>query len=108
MYGQMPFMMPNIASDISAASNITKTSLFSKINWSSLLSNTQKILNVANQAIPLYYQVKPVMNNIRALGKIGREFNKTSSNNIVTNNTNITPDDNINTRYNGPTPKFFL
>ena len=97
MYGQTPFMMPNLAS------NITKTSLLSKINWSSLLSNTQKVLNVANQAIPLYYQVKPVISNIKTLGKIGKEFNKLGTNTPVNNNvsSNIINND-------LPTPNFFI
>ena len=45
-----------------------------KINWSNILNNTQKTLNVINQAIPVYYQVKPIWTNaktmIRMIGAI--------------------------------------
>ena len=39
----------------------------SKINWTNLLNNTQKTLNVINQAIPVYYQIKPIYNNARTM-----------------------------------------
>lgn len=45
------------------------SSLFSShnINWSNILNNTQKTLNVINQAIPVYYQVKPIYNNAKTM-----------------------------------------
>ena len=38
-----------------------------KINWSNILNNTQKTLNVINQAIPVYYQVKPIWSNAKTM-----------------------------------------
>ena len=38
-----------------------------KINWSNILNNTQKTLNVINQAIPVYYQIKPIYNNAKTM-----------------------------------------
>ncbi len=52
------------------ASNVSRKGLFSnvsKINWSNLLNNTQKTLNVINQAIPVYYQIKPIYNNAKTM-----------------------------------------
>ena len=40
------------------------------LNWSTMLSNTQKTLNIINQAIPIAYQVKPMMNNAKTMFKI--------------------------------------
>lgn len=103
--------LANTISPIGSASGIAKTSLLRKINWASLLTNAQKTLNVVNQAIPLYYQVKPVFSNIKTLGKIGKELNKTpisNQNNIIQNST---PQNNINNDYqdnNIPNPTFFL
>lgn len=37
------------------------------INWSNILNNTQKTLNVINQAIPVYYQMKPIYNNAKTM-----------------------------------------
>lgn len=127
MYGSMPYMMPGMAIPASNAATLgsaTKagSSIFSKINLSSLLSNAQKTLGVVNQAIPLYYQVKPVFKNLKALGKIGKEFTKISENNTQNSNrstqqesvTNISSNNdratsNITDSQNDyPTPTFYL
>ena len=44
------------------------------INWTGLLSNTQKTLNIVNQAIPIVYQVKPMINNAKTMFRIASEF----------------------------------
>lgn len=127
MYGSMPYMMPGMAIPASNAATLgsaTKagSSIFSKINLSSLLSNAQKTLGVVNQAIPLYYQVKPVFKNLKALGKIGKEFTKINENNNQNSNrstqqksvTNISSNNdratsNITDSQNDyPTPTFYL
>ena len=41
-----------------------------RINWASLLNNTQKTLNIINQAIPIIYQVKPIINNAKTMFKV--------------------------------------
>ena len=134
MYTGFPYMIPNIgmqtvapaASGLANAANLgnaatasSASSLLSRINWSSILSNAQKTLNVVNQAIPLYYQVKPVFKNLRTLGKIGKEFTKIgNTQNSVNQNTNenvnldnnTSPDvvENNEITQSIPTPKFFL
>ena len=127
MYGSMPYMMPGMAIPASNAATLGSaakagSSIFSKINWSSLLSNAQKTLGVVNQAIPLYYQVKPVFKNLRALGKIGKEFTKISGNNDRNNNENTKQEpvlngsnnsetvtnNTINNQNDYPTPTFYL
>ena len=124
MYGSMPYMMPGMVSPAANAATLgsataSGASIFSKINWSSLLSNAQKTLGVVNQAIPLYYQVKPVFKNLRALGKIGKEFTKISeSNNQNSNEVKESKVDNTNSnavinnisneQNDNPTPTFYL
>ncbi len=125
MYGSMPYMMPGMVSHAANAATLgsataSGASIFSKINWSSLLSNAQKTLGVVNQAIPLYYQVKPVFKNLRALGKIGKEFTKISeSNNQNSNevkqeskfdntNSNAVINNISNEQNDYPTPTFYL
>lgn len=79
------------------------------INWSGLLNNTQKTLNIVNQAIPIVYQIKPIVNNARTMFRVANEFTKTNSNNSnsIKNNYN---NNNINTSNdiedNGP--NFFI
>ena len=119
MYGQIPYMMVNPyqyapASSILGASR-GLSGFLGKINFSSILTKAGKALNVANQAIPLYRQVKPMINNINTIGKIGREFNKMGNssiqnNNVENNEINNTITDNISENINNniPTPTFFL
>lgn len=55
------------------ASGLGKAGLFSSIramNWGNILGNTQKTLGIINQAIPIVYQVKPIMNNARTMFKV--------------------------------------
>lgn len=127
MYGSMPYMMPGMAIPASNAAALGSTakagsSIFSKINLSSLLSNAQKTLGVVNQAIPLYYQVKPVFKNLKALGKIGKEFTKISGNNNqnsnesvqqeavtnISNNNDATTSNITDSQNDYPTPTFYL
>ena len=68
--------------------NFTRPSLFSRLfrsdsnsmftkglNWSNILANTQKSLGIINQAIPLVYQVKPIVNNAKTMFKIANAVN---------------------------------
>lgn len=45
------------------------------INWSSLLDGTQKTLGIINQAIPIIYQVKPIISNAKTMFKIADVIN---------------------------------
>jgi len=91
----------------------TKTGLFSRlfgnnINLGSILSGTQKTLNIVNQAIPIIKQAGPVINNAKTMFKVMNEFKKveTPTNNFditTTNEDNIVENINIE---NGPT--FFV
>lgn len=79
------------------------------INWGSLLSNTQKTLNIVNQAIPIVYQIKPMVNNARTMFKVASEFSKTNMNDsnqgnfVNNNNLNYSNDYDENTG-----PSFFI
>ena len=55
-----------------------------RINWSSLLNNTQKTLNIINQAIPVIYQVKPIINNAKTMFKV---ISAVKGNDIAKSNT---------------------
>lgn len=101
--------------------NQTRPGLFSRlfknnnISFSKILNGTQKVLGIANQAIPLVKQVGPVINNTKTMFRIMNEFKKgdksskdTKHNNIVNKLTNNSTTQ-ANTTYstnNGPT--FFM
>lgn len=44
--------------------------LLGKFSFSSFLNGASKTLNVVNQAIPIFYQVKPIINNARTMFRI--------------------------------------
>jgi len=87
-----------------------KPSLFkgiSNIKWGDVLNNTQKTLNVINQAIPVYYQVKPIFTNIKSFGRLMSAFNEEDN----TKSSNITKTDEILTetkKENKNSPTFFI
>ena len=89
------------------------TGLFSRlfkngINWSSILTNTQKTLNIINQTIPVIKQVKPVVNNAKTMFKVMNEFKKIdtpSVNKKENKNIKEIKEKNINNQNN---PTFFL
>lgn len=68
---------------------------------SSLLNGTQKILNVANQAIPLVKQARPIVTNAKTMFKIMNEFKRSDKSiNKSFNNSNI------NNKHNNETTKY--
>lgn len=91
-YGMYPYMT-NAA---------TKTGIFSRllgglkgINFSSILSGTQKTIGIVNQTIPLVKQATPIVRNAKTMFKVMNEFkrvdtpstNKVKKENNITNNT---------------------
>ena len=70
------------------------------INWGNVLNNTQKTLNVINQAIPVYYQIKPIWGNAKTI------FRMASALKDETRNTNNEKAQEKNTNSNEPV--FFL
>lgn len=45
-------------------------SFLKNINYAGILDGASKTLNVVNQAIPVYYQVKPILSNLNVLKNI--------------------------------------
>lgn len=43
---------------------------FKNINFKSILDGTQKTLSIINQAIPVIYQIKPLINNAKTAFKV--------------------------------------
>ena len=55
--------------------------LIKGLNISGFLDGTQKTLSVINQAIPIVYQVKPLVSNLGTVFKISNIINDNSSTN---------------------------
>ena len=81
------------------------------IKWGSLLEGTQKTLGVINQAIPIVYQVRPLLSNARTLFRVASAINSNDdmeeeSNTI--NNSNYESNTNYENEKDSIGPKFFL
>lgn len=73
---------------------ITKgLNLLKNLKWTEFLDGTSKTLGVINQAIPIVYQVKPIMNNAKTLFKIANIVNSPTTNDSPkeTKSTNNSP-----------------
>ena len=75
---------------------------FKNIKWATLLDGTQKTLGVINQAIPIVYQVKPMVSNARTLLKIASGLNSPTT---TVEEVNKTP---IKTTTTNNSPVFYL
>ena len=105
-----------------AVSSGTGTGLFSRLfgglSFGRIISGTERVLNFANQAIPLVKQVKPIIGNAKTMFRVMNEFKKNEKpiNNSVNNNINSninntknTKNENYNTEYsNNNEPTFFM
>lgn len=90
--------------------------LFGNINLSSILSGTGKVVNFANQAIPLVKQMSPLVRNAKTMFKLMNEFKKvdepkvTNTEKVQMNDSNVVTNTNsINLEnYNQNGPTFFI
>ena len=65
-----------------------------KFNFNNFLDGAQKTLSVANQVVPLVYQVSPIINNVKTLFKISNVINENDT--PKNNNTSSGANDNSN------------
>lgn len=108
MYNQYynPYMINGAGSGLSLLSRVRN------INWGGFLNNTQRTLNVINQAIPIVNQVRPMVTNARTMFRVMKEVNapddrintNSNTNHIVENNANPSKVSNTNSNK----PQFFI
>ena len=78
------------------------------ISISNFLNGTQKVLNIANQTIPLVKQVKPMIGNAKTMFKVMNEFKKTDKPNIIQKKEIISNEVNSIPSKDNLGPKFFI
>lgn len=87
------------------------------VSISNFLNGTQKVLNIANQTIPLVKQLKPVIGNAKTMFKVMNEFKRVEHSTINSNNINKNIDDTSNIQAESLSnnytdlnegPKFFI
>ncbi len=64
-------------------------SFLKSIDFAGLLDGASKTLNVVNQAIPVYNQIKPMVANIRLLKSINESIKEDPQKNNNTNTSSI-------------------
>ena len=89
------------------------SNLFKNFSLSGFLSGTSKTLNVINQAIPIYYQVKPMISNAKTMFKVMNAVKSDNTTNTKSNNinkTNAYKNTTIKKEYatNNEQPTFFV
>lgn len=103
-----PYFMPY--TNISSPS----TGLFTKLlggkslNLSSILSGTGKVVNFANQAIPLVKQISPVVQNAKTMFRVMNEFKKVDIQTDSKNEVIEEKKEAVSTTSNNVGPTFFL
>lgn len=80
------------------------------INWNSILNNTQRTLGIINQAIPIIYQVRPLLNNARTLFRVASALNSNDDDEVneVREETNYNSNVNYETKKDSNGPIFYL
>ena len=73
------------------------------IKWGALLTNTQRTLNLVNQAIPIYHQAKPVFSNMKTARKIMNVINEPDETDVKSSKPVSTDQDKIESNTNNPT-----
>lgn len=59
------------------------------ISFSKILSGAGKALNFANRAIPMYYQIKPMLSNAKTLVNMYSKVKEPEKTTLTNNNNNI-------------------
>lgn len=73
------------------------------LSFSKVLSGLSKALGVANQAIPLYKEIKPMVSNARKVLSVVKEFNKTNTIKVTNKeNKKVIPDKGITPSTSNP------
>lgn len=99
-----------------------------KFSWNSFLTSTGKTLNVINQAIPIFYQVRPIFHNAKTMFKVlgavkgsstlesttqnqvsdEAKSNYTENNTYISNTSTYNESDSVSENIEEGNPVFFL
>lgn len=101
-----PYFMPYTSAPASTGL-FTRLLGGNRLTLSSILSGTGKVVNFANQAIPLVKQINPVIKNAKTMFKVMNEFKKVETPTVNTNDSETKKEAVISTS-NTEGPTFFL
>ena len=89
------------------AASALGTAAKSTFTFSGFLNGASKTLGVINQAIPVFYQVKPIINNAKTMYRVAKEINSSSTTKSINNQEKIVTNNKTNTT-NDNKPNFFI
>lgn len=69
-------LYPYVAAPVKKGILASLTGGIRGMNWGSILNNTQRTLNIVNQAIPAFKQISPVVKNAKTMFQVMNEFKK--------------------------------
>ena len=95
------FTGARVGSNIAAGATGT-----SKITFSGILNGASKTLRVINQAIPVFYQVKPIWNNARTMFRVIKGINSKDDTLVTSDNQN--KNNNVKKEASTNAPTFFM
>lgn len=124
---QSGFYNPYMFQAYQTASGVGKAGLgikglFHNFNFGNFLNSAGKTLNVINQAIPIFYQVKPIVNNAKTMFRVmgavrdtdtssknsSNSYNNYTNDNIYSNTSSEDSNINNTVNTNSSSPTFFL
>lgn len=70
------------------------------ITFTEILNGASKTLGVINQAIPVFYQIKPIWNNAKTMLRIAKAMNSNDEKESTTNSINLKSSQNTTTNKN--------
>ena len=105
---------------IGKTSSLGLGNLLGKFSFTGFLNGASKTLNIINQAIPVFYQIKPIINNAKTMFRVmnavkeDKPKNKISTQRILPNNKTTIPSTNsidnnkIKNDFKEENPTFFI
>lgn len=78
------------------------------VSIGNFLNGTQKVLNIANQTIPLVKQVKPIIGNAKTMFRVMNEFKKADKPNTIEQKESINNESNNTNISSNLGPQFFI
>jgi len=99
---------PNFFSYAPFQQKATLFSTFKRLNFSDILNRTQKTLNLINQAIPIFYQIKPLWANAKTVLKIANAINDNPTQIKTKQNTKSPLQQTKEKKINYNEPTFFI
>lgn len=88
--------------------NLNTLTKLKKINWSGFLDGTQKTLGIINQAIPIFYQIKPLYDNAKTAFKVVNAIKKDDEQVNIVKKDNIKESKKVEPINKSNSPTYFL